>query len=91
MTKYIDKNESDFFENINYNNFKTVSNFEKRKIELSKFAKNIKEIKKPISIRLYKSDIQKIKEKSEEEWIPYQTLISSIIHKYANNNLVSKI
>jgi len=91
MTKYIDKEEADFFENINYEKFKTVPNFEKRKTELSRFAKKTKEIKKPISIRLYKSDIEKIKEKSEKEWIPYQTLISSIIHKYANNNLINKI
>lgn len=39
--------------------------------------------KKPITIRLSEVDIDYFKNKSIEENIPYQTLIGSVIHKYA--------
>jgi len=45
--------------------------------------KMVKEVKKIITIRLHTSDIDKIKQMASEEWIPYQTLISAIIHKVA--------
>ena len=45
----------------------------------------------PISIRLPVRDIQKLKEKSIKNWIPYQTLISSLVHQYANWDLVIQI
>ena len=57
------------------------------KKEIDKYvqaAKEYKEAKKLISIRLANRDIIKVKKMAEEEWIPYQTLISAIIHKVAN-------
>lgn len=39
--------------------------------------------KKAITIRLSLMDINWIKKVAENEWIPYQTLISSIVHKIA--------
>ena len=38
--------------------------------------------RKPVSIRLIESDLEKIKADALRQWIPYQTHISSIIHKY---------
>jgi predicted DNA binding CopG/RHH family protein len=38
-----------------------------------------------ISIRLTPTDLSRIKAKAIEEGLPYQTLITSIIHKYAHN------
>ena len=35
-------------------------------------------------------DIEKVKQRSKEEGIPYQTLISSIIHKYITGKLVDE-
>ncbi len=43
--------------------------------------------KKAISIRLSKSDIVWVKKIAESEWMPYQTLISSIIHKLATGKI----
>jgi len=37
---------------------------------------------KNINIRISAYDIEKVKQLSTEEGIPYQTLISSVIHKY---------
>jgi predicted DNA binding CopG/RHH family protein len=43
--------------------------------------------KKAISIRLLESDIERIKAKSLSQGLPYQTLISSLIHQYANGKI----
>ena len=43
--------------------------------------------KKAVSIRLLESDIERIKAKSVSQGMPYQTLISSLIHQYANGKI----
>jgi predicted DNA binding CopG/RHH family protein len=45
---------------------------------------------KNINIRISAYDIEKVKQRSTEEGIPYQTLISSIIHKYITGKLVDE-
>jgi predicted DNA binding CopG/RHH family protein len=45
---------------------------------------------KNINIRISAFTIEKIKQRSAEEGIPYQTLISSIIHKYITGRLVDE-
>ncbi len=43
--------------------------------------------KKAISIRLLESDIESIKAKALSQGMPYQTLLSSLAHQYANGKL----
>lgn len=43
--------------------------------------------RKTYSFRLIENDMIKIKSIADIQWIPYQTLIWSIIHQYANGNL----
>lgn len=43
-----------------------------------------------INIRLTGHDLAQLKHKAEEEGLPYQTLIASILHKYVTGRLVSK-
>lgn len=45
---------------------------------------------KRITIRLYEHDYQGIQKKAMEMGIPYQTLISGIIHRYIEGDLISK-
>ena len=45
---------------------------------------------KNINIRISAYTIEKVKKRSAEEGIPYQTLISSIIHKYITGKLVDE-
>ncbi len=46
--------------------------------------------KKSITMRIQSRDLELIKVKALEEGMPYQTLISSILHKYAMGRLVTK-
>jgi predicted DNA binding CopG/RHH family protein len=43
--------------------------------------------KKPITVRVQERDIAAIKTKALEQGIPYQTLVASILHRYANGTL----
>ena len=45
---------------------------------------------KRVTIRLYDHDFRGIQKKAMQMGIPYQTLISGIIHRYIEGDLVSK-
>ncbi len=63
----------------------------KKEIELIKITAKKTLIKdKRITIRLYDHDYQGIQKKALEMGIPYQTLISGIIHRYIEGELTSK-
>ncbi len=62
--------------------YQELSKAEKKKIE-SIIEKSSK--KKIITLRLNENDLDQIKATAKNEGIPYQTLISSILHKYINN------
>ena len=50
--------------------------------------KSEKPNKKVITLRLIDKDLKALKAKATEEGLPYQTMITSIIHKYLNGILV---
>jgi predicted DNA binding CopG/RHH family protein len=68
-------------------NYKAVKGKNRERIE--KIIANAKK-NKAISLRMTNFDLEKIKEKAEEEGIPYQTLITNILHKYITNQLFDK-
>jgi predicted DNA binding CopG/RHH family protein len=45
---------------------------------------------KNINIRISEPDLTRLKKKAEEEGMPYQTLISSVLHKYITERLVDE-
>ena len=45
------------------------------------------EVRKPLSLRLQISDINWLKTLAKREWMPYQTLIASILHKVATGQI----
>jgi predicted DNA binding CopG/RHH family protein len=45
---------------------------------------------KAISLRIATYDLEKIKEKAERNGVPYQTLITTILHKYVTDQLFEK-
>ena len=43
-----------------------------------------------VNIRLAQMDLEGIQTKAFEEGLPYQTLISSVLHKYVTGSLITK-
>jgi len=85
MTTKLDTFEQDIENNAS--SFKPVSSSTKATIEsiIDSARKS-----KNINIRISEYDLEKLREKSVSEGLPYQTLISSIIHKYVSNQLVDE-
>ena len=68
-----------------------ISTPSKKEIESIKAAaKNTFKKDKRITIRLYDHDYKGIQKKAMEMGIPYQTLISGIVHRYIEGELTSK-
>jgi len=47
-------------------------------------------LKKAITLRINENDLERIKFEAEKEGIPYQTFITSILHKYTTKQLVDE-
>jgi len=73
----------DFIENEKPN---SISDVEKEIEQLTLSVKYKLNKRKAINLRLLETDLEQIKTEAIKDGIPYQTLISSIIHKYVNGN-----
>ncbi len=67
--------------------YKKVSAGKKKDIE-SVLEKSSK--KRVVTLRLNNNDLEQLKSIANVEGIPYQTLVSSILHKYVNDRFVDK-
>ena len=67
--------------------FESIKNFQNEKRQLEEAARNTFSRDKRINIRISSWDLTKIKKKAAKEGIPYQTLISSTLHKFITGKL----
>ena len=74
----------DYFEN---NKPVSVCNIEDEVYLAKMAAKHYLQKTKNINIRLAENDILKIKRKSAELNIPYQTILASVIHQFASGKI----
>ena len=86
----LDEEEKDLMESIERGEWRSVKNVEEEKEKAIAAARNTLKKDKRINLRLTQKDYHRIQVKAIEEGIPYQTLISSIIHKYLNGSLTPK-
>ena len=69
----------------------TLSTPSKKKLDTIKATARKTMVKdKRITIRLYEHDYKGLQKKAMEMGIPYQTLISGILHRYIEGDLISK-
>jgi len=85
--KPIDQEEKDLMESIERDEWKPVKNFDGEKDKAIAASRNTLKKDKRINLRLTQKDYHQIQIKAIEEGIPYQTLISSLVHKYLNGSL----
>jgi predicted DNA binding CopG/RHH family protein len=77
-------------ESIEKGEWRPVKNIKREKEKAIEAARNTLKKDKRINLRLSQKDYHQIQVKAIEEGIPYQTLISSIIHKYLNGSLTPR-
>lgn len=86
----LDKDEEGLLRSIENDEWVSIKNKKREINKYSEMAKKTLKKDRRINIRISNYDIDAIQVKAIEEGIPYQTLISSIIHKYVSGRLVEK-
>ena len=86
----IDQEEKELMESIERDEWHPVKNIVQEKKKAIAAARNTLRKDKRINLRLTQKDYHQIKIKAIEEGLPYQTLISSIVHKYLNGSLTPR-
>ena len=77
------KEESNLLNSHEKGEWKSVKNIKTEINRYQKIARATIRKNKRINIRIAAKDLEEIQKKALEEEIPYQTLVSSILHKYA--------
>ena len=84
--KYItlDTDEKKIESDYDAGKYKSLSD-KKALSQYQKIAQTTLEKTKNINIRLTEKDLLKIKAKAAQQGLPYQTLVSSVLHQYLSN------
>jgi len=86
----LDKEESELLASVERGEWKRVAGIGKEKQRYEKYADATLRKDKRVNIRMAERDLLRIQKKAVEEGLPYQTLISSVLHKYINGRLVER-
>ena len=82
--------EKDILDSYDRGEWKPVKKRKQEIKKLQKYARNTLQKDKRINIRMSSKDLDQVQAIAAQEGIPYQTLISSIIHKYVSGYLIEK-
>lgn len=86
-TKYLDKHEMELAKSLE--NDEWISDLTKKeKKQYEEYARYSLNKQKRINIRMTERDLKKIQAKAVEEGLPYQSLISMLIHKYNEGKIL---
>lgn len=83
----LDPEEQALLDSFDKGEWKSVSNLKQAKEKAKKAAHQYQKKNARINIRLSTTDLDQIKQRAIFEGMPYQTLISSVLHKYAAGHL----
>jgi predicted DNA binding CopG/RHH family protein len=84
------KEEKDLLKSVERGEWRRIPDFEKEAKRYQESARATLRKDKRVNIRMTERDLVRIQKKAIEEGLPYQTLISSILHKYINGRFVEK-
>ncbi len=79
--------EKDILESVERGEWKTVPKVEKEVKRYQEYARATFRKDKRVNIRISEKDLTNIQKRAVEEGIPYQTLMSSVLHKFVSGRL----
>ena len=88
MKTNLTKEEKKLINSFEKGEWLPAPNLTERKKELVAYARNTLRKDKRLNIRISERDLLELQRKAVNEGLPYQTYISSIIHKFINGSLV---
>lgn len=84
---FFDDEERELYEALEKSDDVSVPNAREIIARHAEYAKATIARNKSVTFRVNKWDIEKLKARAIQEGIPYQTLLSSIVHKYVSGRL----
>ena len=84
------KEEKEILDSVEQGEWKRVPNFQDEVKKYREAARATLRKDKRVNIRMTERDLARVQKKALKEGLPYQTLISSVLHKYIDGQLVEK-
>jgi predicted DNA binding CopG/RHH family protein len=82
----IDADEKELLESVDRGEWKSAAG-KRERTRYSRYAKATFKKDRRLNIRLSSKDLEAIQKRALAEGLPYQTLIASLLHKYASGRL----
>lgn len=84
------KNEKEVLDSVERGEWRTIPDVEKESHRYQSYARSTFRKDKRINIRISEKDLIKLQRKAMKEGLPYQTFISSILHKFVSGRFMEK-
>lgn len=86
----LDKNEEEILESFERGEWKSVQNVKTEIMKHQQYARKTLKKDKRVNIRISSKVLEEIQALAAEKAIPYQTLMSSVLHRYVSGYLIEK-
>jgi predicted DNA binding CopG/RHH family protein len=86
----LEKEEKDLLEAFERGKTKSVPNVKREIFRYREYAKAHFQKNKRVNIRISESDLALLQKKAVLDGLPYQTLMSSVLHKFISGRLAEK-
>ncbi|MEE4365331.1 MAG: CopG family antitoxin [Desulfotignum sp.] len=86
----LDKEEKDILDSFERGEWKQVNDFKAEVKKHQEYARNTLKKDKRVNIRISSKVLEEIQALAVENGIPYQTLMTSILHRYVHGGLIDK-
>lgn len=84
------KEEKDILDSVERGEWERIPNFKQEQARYQEAARATLRKDKRVNIRMTERDLVRFQKVAVLEGLPYQTLISSVLHKYINGQLTEK-
>jgi predicted DNA binding CopG/RHH family protein len=86
----LDKEEQEILDAYDKGTVRLSTPSKEERSKIRKMAQQTFRKDRRVTIRLYDHDLKGVQKKAMEKGMPYQTLISSMIHQYVEGDLVER-
>ena len=86
-TMTLDADEKELLESVERDEWKSARGGKRERTRFSRYAKATFRKDRRLNIRLSSKDLEAIQKRALAEGLPYQTLIATLLHKYASGRL----
>ncbi len=86
----LNKNEQDILDSFERGEWKSVQNVKQEITKHQSYARKTLKNDKKVNIKISSKVLEEIQALAAENGVPYQTLMSSVLHRYVSGYLIDK-